>query len=266
MRLVSTRILSSEPTHDRLKRLRIALEEHTSQPQRPARGLGRGLALEPGVHELLSGTLGARHWVPPAAVLVDLAQQAITGGAGSCGGAALWIGTRCWPYPHALDPREPRAAATQPEGRQTTLLARSVFVDARTAAERAWAAELAARSGAAAVVIADGTGLRMADSRRLQLAAESCRAIVLLTRPDAERGELSAARSRWLVEPAVETGIGFDQQWIVTLLRCKGVQPTVGSARRWAVRREHATGIVHDWQACRGDMAVRVVDRRAATA
>ena len=106
----------------------------------------------------------------------------------------------------------------------------------------------------------------MADSRRLQLAAESCRAIVLLTRPDAERGELSAARSRWLVEPAVETGIGFDQQWIVTLLRCKGVQPTVGSARRWAVRREHATGIVHDWQACGGDLAVPVVDRRAATA
>jgi|GEM_PF-2091791 len=266
MRLVSTRALASAPPHDRLQRLRLALEEHTNRPRRLTSGLGRGLALEPGLHELLSGSIGARYWVPPVAVLVDLARGTLATGAGSGGGAVLWIGQRCWTYPHTLDPRERREAAAQAGGTQGRLLDRSVFVDARTAAERVWAAELAARSGAASVVIADGTGLRMADSRRLQLAAESCRAIVLLARPDTERGELSAARSRWLVEPSAEPGNGFDQQWIVTLLRCKGVQPTVGSARRWAVRREHATGIVHDWQACGGDLAVRVVDRRAATA
>ncbi len=148
------------------------------------------------------------------------------------------------------------------------MLGGSVFVDAGGIRERVWAAELAARSGAAAVVIVDGTGLRMADSRRLQLAAESSKAVVLLARPEAERGELSAARSRWLVEPLPPacTETSFDQQWTVTLLRCKGVQPTAGSARRWAVRREHATGIIHDWQACGGDLALRVVDRRAATA
>lgn len=266
MRLESTRILAPEAPHDRLQRLRLALEEHTSRPRQPAQDLGRGLALEPGLHELLSGSIGARYWVPPVAVLVDLARGTLAAGVGSGGGSILWIGQRCWGYPHALAPREHRTAEAQAGGGQGPLLDRSVFVDARTVAERVWAAELAARSGAAAVVIADGTGLRMADSRRLQLAAESCRAIVLLARPDTERGELSAARSRWLVEPSAEPGLGFDQQWIVTLLRCKGVQPTVGSARRWAVRREHATGIVHDWQACGGDLAVPVVDRRAATA
>ncbi|MFG0259795.1 MAG: ImuA family protein [Phycisphaerales bacterium JB041] len=209
--------------------------------------------------------MGARCWVPPVAVLVDLARGTLTTGAGS-GGTVLWIGQRCWAYPHALAPRERREATAQAVGGQPPLLERSVFVDARTTAERVWAAELAARSGAVSAVIADGTGLRMADSRRLQLAAESCKTVVLLARPDTERGELSAARSRWLVEPSAEPGLGLDQQWIVTLLRCKGVQPTVGSARRWAVRREHATGIVRDWQACGGDLAVRVVDRRTATA
>lgn len=269
MCLASTRVASRSPRlpPPALQRLREAFGEHAGWPSdQPTSISDRGLALQSGLHELLSGGIGDRCWLPPVTVLVDLARGAIASNAATGGGAVVWIGGRCWPYPHTLDPRERREAARRAREKQGGLLARSVFVDAHTVSERVWAAELAARSGAASVVIADGTGLRMADSRRLQLAAESCKAIVLLTRPDAERGELSAARSRWLVEPSAEPGIGFDQQWIVTLLRCKGVQPTVGSARRWTVRREHATGTMDDWQACGGDLVVRVVDRRTATA
>lgn len=264
MCLASDRISSlvSAFPNGRFQQIRASMEGLGVCLSRPVGAIGRGVALQSGLHELLSGGIGDRCWVPPVAVLVDLAR-----GAGS-GGAVFWIGRGCWPYPHALATRENALAGASGKAGRGGLLARSVFVDGAGIRERVWAAELAARSGAAAVVIADGTGLRMADSRRLQLAAESCKAVVLLARPETERGELSAARSRWLVEPSLAAGTdsSFDQQWTVTLLRCKGVQPTVGSARRWTVRREHATGIVCDWQACGGDLALRVADRRAATA
>jgi hypothetical protein len=125
------------------------------------------------------------------------------------------------------------------------LLEASVFVDAGSAGERAWVMEQAARCVGVGVVVGDGSGLRMCETRRLQLAARG--APVLLARPPWEIGELSAARTRWRVEPCVVewSGDGCRQGWAVELLRCKGVRPEeMGGARRWVVRRDHGTGRV----------------------
>jgi len=51
------------------------------------------------------------------------------------------------------------------------------------------------------VVVADGRGLTMAMTRRLQLAAESGHALALLARDPRDRSQLSAAATRWTVTP-----------------------------------------------------------------
>ena len=93
----------------------------------------------------------------------------------------MWIGRACWPHPLTLSVGVRR---------------RSLFVAPPDREKRLWAAELAVRSPAVGIVVAEGEGLRMAATRRLQLAARSGRTLVLLARPSAERGELSAAATR----------------------------------------------------------------------
>ena len=100
------------------------------------------------------------------------------------------------------------------------LLARSIFIDPTDDASRLWAIDLALRSSAAGVVIADGSKLKMAESRRLQLAAERSRALALLARPAWEAAELSAATTRWRVRrmPAPQAAA---PRWMLELLRCR---------------------------------------------
>ncbi len=150
-------------------------------------------------------------------------------------GRVLWMGRRCWPYPPSLVGR----------GGDRRLLERSVFVDPPTRDERLWAMDVALRSSAALVVVADGAGLTMAGSRRLQLAAEAGGTVGLLARPHNERGELSAAATRWLVSPGPVDGADPARPtWTVELLRRKGLRPIAEDARRWAVRLDDGTRLV----------------------
>ncbi len=187
-------------------------------------GLRRGA-----VHEWLSGQDArerAGWWAAPLGVLTHAAARAVR--ADDAGRRAVWIGRRAWP--HALGIRDP------------ALLERSVFVEAGDDARRLWAIDLALRCAGVAVVIADGSGLGMSESRRLQLAAGAGGGVCLLARPWWERREISAAWTRWRVTPSPSDG--SDPRWTVELLRCKGVRPASEDARRWAVRREHETGDV----------------------
>lgn len=221
---------------------------------------GRSLPLLPGVHEWFDGGECGGLWHPPMAVLIDLAWQAM-GLRGEASAAVLWVGRRCRPYPHALIRRHPMDPHAPGDRR---LLDQSIFVDAASAAERVWAIDLALRCAGVTAVIADGRALSMADSRRLQIAAAVGGIAAWLARPAHERGELSAARTRWLVTPALS--LTTQQTWRVELLRCKGGQPVSGSARLWVVRRDDATGTVHEWTACDGDLAARVAHRPPAPA
>ena len=69
-----------------------------------------------------------------------------------------------------------------------------------------WVIEQVIRSEDIAVVVADGTGLSMAASRRLHLAvvARASPRVVIVVRPSWERAALSAALTRWWVQPAMQ--------------------------------------------------------------
>lgn len=206
------------------------------------RALGGGLALG-SVHEWFGLHDGAEArgeeragWLPPLTVLLHLAHCAAMHRAG----LVVWIGARCHPSPPAM-PRD--------------LLSRSLFVSCDTRDQRVWAIDLSLRCAGVCAIIADASGLSMAESRRCQLAAAAGEvgrvggaggaggALALLARPARERAHLSAARTRWLVCPASLTEHG--PGWSLDLLRCKGVRPTPEDARRWVVRHEHATGDVY---------------------
>ncbi len=202
----------------------------------PGFSLG-GLLKPTGIHDWFTPPAGpdapAERRFPPLGVLAGVALDDIADR--PPGGRVLWIGRRCWPYPPSL---------VGPGGDQR-LLERSVFVDPPTRDERLWAIDVALRSPAALVVIADGAGLTMAGSRRLQLAAEAGGTIGLLARPHHERGELSAAATRWLVSPGPADRLRpAAPTWTVELLRRKGLRPIAEDARQWAVRLEDGARLV----------------------
>jgi len=174
------------------------------------------------VHEVLSDR-PARGILLAWALARTAAEQHRTG---------VWIGRETWPYP-------PTAR------RHGGLIDNALFVDARAAAERVWAADLAARCRAVAVVVADGSGLDMAASRRLQLAAAAGRVAVLLARPTRELKAPTAAGARWRVTPRPTAG--DRPAWTLELLRCKGLQPTPARTpgspgNLWAVETNRETG------------------------
>jgi protein ImuA len=189
------------------------------------------LSLPPGaVHEWF-GTVHAAHgWTPPLSVLLHLALRSLE----AAPGCVVWIGRRCWPYPRVLSSA----------GRR-----RSIFVDPPDGASRLWAIDLAARCPGVTAVVADGSGLDMAATRRLQLAAEAGSALVLCARPPDEADRLSAAATRWRVRCAPSPGKA--PRWIVELLRCKGVQP------------ESEVPRTVEWQGAQGGVVVHaaLVDR-----
>jgi hypothetical protein len=172
-------------------------------------------------------------WTPPLCLLMHLVRQALRQRAGQ----AVWIGREAWPYPLAL------ASADR------ALLERCLFVDVRAAqvdagragAARAghggrsqrvardsaglWAADLALRCPAVSVVVLDASGLSMAGTRRLQLAAEAGQSLGLLARPPQESMQLSAAQTRWRVQVAPSPR--DRPRWRLSLLRAKGAAAAV---------------------------------------
>ena len=166
------------------------------------------IALQTGlVHEWFTGgTFGGTGTEPPAlTLLADLADVA-----GRAAPWVVWVGRWCWPHP----PMRPASSAGG-------LWGRSLFVDPPDAGDRLWASEVAARSGAVGVVVADGRGMNMAATRRLQLLAKAHHALLLLARAPNEQKTASAAALRWCATP--HPAARDRPRWRVTLLRCKGL-------------------------------------------
>jgi len=186
------------------------------------------------IHEWLVGAVGTL-WLPPLHLLIHLVRQAIQDANRSSRQSVIWIGKSCWPYGRSLVQREDRK-----------LLDHSILVDPPDDASRLWAIDLALHSSAVAAVIADGSRLDMAASRRLQLAAETGRALALLARPLREQDMLSASATRWRGETAASCA--DNPRWIVSLLRRKGVRPSpakpAGQHSCWLLEYDHATGTV----------------------
>jgi len=184
----------------------------------------------------------------PLSILIHLGWRALeTAERTRPGARVLWIGRRVWPYPRALvgdfavrscsarsEPAssEERAAdeailelarldAGERPADERLLLARSVLVDVREPGARLWSIDAALRCPSVAAVVADGSGLDMRATRRLQLAAEAGRGLGLLARPARERDRLSAAATRWWVEVAQPVEGAARPRWIARLARQK---------------------------------------------
>lgn len=199
-----------------------------------SRGRSHGTG-EPGLRESA--------WVPPLCFLVHLARASLAdaeSGSGGVVGKVVWVGRRCWPWAGVM-------CAGSADLRR--VMRASVCVDAKDLWTRVWVMELALRSPGVSVVMGDGSGLTMALSRRLQLAASSRgtgeRAVegagesplCVLARPVWEMKELSAAATRWVVRRAPRDdqgkleglvgaradGWGMKPRWEVELVRHKGL-------------------------------------------
>lgn len=180
-------------------------------------------------HEWFDERVSARAsaWSPPLCLLADLAALAFDQRAGE--GLALWIGRRCWPYAALL-------------ARWPDLLRASVLVDTPSDAERLWAIDTAARSPACTALIADGQGLNLAATRRVQLAAGVGGGVCLLARPARDAAELSAASARWRVTP--ERSDCERPRWTVTLLRDKARPAVMDHPPAYSVEWDDETGAV----------------------
>jgi protein ImuA len=195
-------------------------------------------------------TLSDRH---PALGLMGVLLARAACDAADAGGLIVMVGSAARVHGAAL------ADVTAGRGESArSVLARCVYVDARTLAERVWALELCLRSPAVSVLLGDASGLNMIGSRRLQLAARARRGeaggmpTALLIRPAAEMGTLSAAHTRWRVmRVAVQdggmrgaegdgtsAGRWMDGRWTLgwrlELLRCKGLRQA-GTPGCWTV-------------------------------
>jgi len=106
-----------------------------------------------------------------------------------------------------------------------------------------WTVEEALRSGALALVLADGDGAKtdLTAVRRLMLAATAGGTPGLLVFPSPVAGG-TAARSRWLIRARLSKVLALDAEapglpaWRLALERCRGGKPG-----RWLVEWNHAT-------------------------
>jgi hypothetical protein len=219
-------------------------------------------------------------WSPPLTILTHLARTALPEGAQAGRSMIAWIGSRVWPHARLAGPR----------GRW--LARHSVFIDPPDDSSRWWAIDLALRAPVFAAVVADGSGARMAQTRRLQLAAARAGGLGLLARPERERGEISAASTRWVVrrrggaafegtvrgrfgesferaafhERTEWIGSGAGPRWQIDLIRCRGRWTSVHGRHAgqswlqrdgWLVELDRDEGVVR--------VPEGMVDRPAAT-
>ncbi len=194
-----------------------------ASPDLPRFSWGAGVALRLGaVHEWFGEGADRGEWHPPLTLLSGLVMHARRQGLLD---RVVWIGRRAFPFPGFLD---------------SSTLGASLFVDPPGVEARVWAIDLALR--ASVCVGGDGVGVSLACSRRLQLAAGCGRGIGLLARPGFEERELSAATTRWRVEPG---GVGDGRvAWRVTLRRHKDQPALTVDARAWMVEWDDAKGLV----------------------
>jgi protein ImuA len=200
------------------------------------RGMARGV-----VHEWFGFAVDGAAPAAPLGILGHLAGRSL--GVGGAGGYVAWIGRDIWPYPHGLV-----------RGEDRRVLGQSIWFDARGVDERVWTIEQAMGCAGVGAVIADGSSLAMSATRRLQLAARSSGALVMLARPPGDWGMLSAASVRWRVEPTVSPTDA--PRWRIELVRAKG-QGMGGMAGgvsggmvgvtglSWIVERRHEEGCVN---------------------
>jgi hypothetical protein len=149
-----------------------------------------------GVHEAFGTLDAAAPRLPAMSMALHLAWRAVMQAPWPC--RVLWVGRHAWPHPRALLGSLRGLRSGWRQRLDARLWQASVFVDAGGQVDRLWATEMSLQAPGATLVVADGTGMNLTATRRLQLAANACP--VLLLRPIDEADAPSAALIRWRVQ------------------------------------------------------------------
>jgi hypothetical protein len=149
-----------------------------------------------GVHEAFGQGDAAGLRLPAMSMALHLAWRAVVQSPSPC--RVLWVGRHAWPHPRSLLGSLRGLRGGWRQRLDARLWHASVFVDADGLDDRLWAAEMSLQAPGITLVVADGAGMNLTATRRLQLAATTCP--VLLLRPAQEARMPSAALLRWLVQ------------------------------------------------------------------
>lgn len=115
---------------------------------------------------------------------------------------------------------------------------RLILVRAHRPAEILWVVEEALRCRGLAAVLGEVSGLSLAASRRLQLAARKSGVTALLLRQRAE-APLTSAVTRWRAAAAPGQDAQIMPRWHIELVRCRGLlHGEEGHVGRWLVAWE----------------------------
>lgn len=139
-------------------------------------------------------------------------------------GRICWIGRACWPYPRLLFDDRPG---------ESRLYTDSVFIDPPDLQSRLWAIDLALRTPGVSIVIADGSGLSMAATRRLQLAAASRAAGTQRAASEGARREGSGGVNGTAGSPSRGSGAA----WCMLVRPPHELTQLSAAATRWLIRR-----------------------------
>ena len=102
---------------------------------------------------------------------------------------------------------------------------RLILVEASKPAELLWAMEEGARTAGLAAVVGEDAAPDLTASRRLQLAAEAGRGLLVLLTEDSSRAAAASALTRWHVRSvpsAPDAGGPGLPRWNIELRRCRG--------------------------------------------
>jgi len=180
-----------------------------------------------GVHEAFGQGDAAGLRLPAMSMALHLAWRAVMQSPSPC--RVLWVGRHAWPHPRSLLGSLRGLRGGWRQRLDARLWQASVLVDADGLHDRLWAAEMSLQAPAAALVVADGAGMNLTATRRLQLAATTCP--VLLLRPAEEARVPSAALLRWHVQAgthlerpawtarAFRVRSGLPQAWLDAVVR-----------------------------------------------
>jgi hypothetical protein len=105
-----------------------------------------------------------------------------------------------------------------------------VFLKPRSKDKTLWSIIQLLRSPATLAVIADGSGLNLIATRRIQLAAQKQNALCFLIRPPWEMASPSTAQTKWKVQPQKSEA---EERWDLELLSAKGLPAPLHWELEW---------------------------------
>lgn len=146
----------------------------------------------------------------------------------------FWIGKQAWPTPFLLERLYPPTSHAE----KVTYKESCFFIDAPDRKIALWSIETILRGSAACCVIADCSNISFTLSRRLALAAEDSRSLLILLRDNKYARSPSSAVTRWQLSQALS--LNEHPSWELKLLQCRGKEP---ARKTWILEEQYGEKI-----------------------